>query len=314
MIIDSHTHLASPVALPGVFFDGWAENVRRLLPPDVPVAHQTRIEDTFRLGRLDPDGDQLVAEMDAAGIDVSVSLIIDYGLAFPGHVPPLEAVFAAHRALLERHRGRFVVFAGVDPRRGRSGLELFERSLVEWGFKGLKLYPPCGFSPSDAALDPFYDLCAQHRVPVVTHTGPTSPKLSFRNTHPADVEDAARRFPGVDFILAHGAIVHRDDAALLAEYRPNVYLDTAGFQAVHRRGEWSDTLAFFKRRGLIRKLLFGTDWPIHCQYGAQKTWVGRLAGASDQTVAGPLSESEAKWIREDNACEILKVEPVTRTS
>jgi predicted TIM-barrel fold metal-dependent hydrolase len=308
MIIDAHTHLASPVALPGVFFDGWADNIRRLLPPGLPAAHRTRIEQSFRLARRDPDGDQLVAEMDAAGIDVAVSLIIDYGLAFPGHVPPLEEIFAAHRVLLTRHPGRFVVFAGVDPRRGRSGLELFERSLVEWGFRGLKLYPPCGFSPSDPALDPFYALCAEHRVPVLTHTGPTSPKLSFRYTRPADVDEAAHRFPGVDFILGHGAIVHREDAALLAEYRPNVYLDTAGFQAVQRRGEWSDTLAFFKRRGLLRKLVFGTDWPIHVKDGSLAVCVDRLSGAPD----GPLTALEAQWLLSHNARDILRLEASTR--
>lgn len=309
MIIDAHTHLASPMVLPGVFFDGWVDNIRRLLPPGLPAAHRARIAQSFRPSLVDPEGDLLVAEMNAAGIDVAVSLIIDYGLAFPGQVPPLEEIFAAHRVLLERHPGRFVVFAGVDPRRGRSGLELFERSLVEWGFKGLKLYPPCGFSPSDAALDPFYDLCAQRGVPVLTHTGPTSPKLSFRHTHPADVDDAAHRFPGVDFILGHGAVVHRDEAALLAEYRPNVYLDTAGFQGVHRRGEWADTLSFFKRRGLLRKLVFGTDWPIHSQYGPLPMWVERACDRQN----GTLTEAEARWLLEDNAREILKLEGSMRS-
>lgn len=310
MIIDFHTHLASPVVLPGVFFDGWADNIRRLLPPNVPPAHRSRIEESFRLSVLDPDGDKLVAEMDAAAIDVAVVLLIDYGLAFPGHVPPLEEAFAAHRALLARHPGRFVVFAGVDPRRGQSGVDLFERSLVDWGFRGLKLYPPCGFSPSDPMLDTFYELCAQHHVPVLTHTGPTSPRLSFRHTHPTDIEDAAHRFPGVDFVLGHGSVVHRDEAALLAEYRPNVYLDTAGFQVVHRRGEWAETLGFFKRRGLLRKLVFGTDWPIHSQYGPNETWLPRLSCAPD----GPLNAMELGWVLEHNAREILKLSQPARSS
>jgi uncharacterized protein len=303
MIVDCHTHLASPMVLPEIFFDGWVDNVRRLLPPGLPPAHLRRIEKSFRLPIADPLGDQLVAEMNEAGIDVAVSLIIDFGLAFPGHVPPLEESFAAHRALASRHPGRFVVFAGIDPRRGQAGVELFERSLVEWGFRGLKLYPPCGFSPTDAALEPFYELCAQHRVPVLLHTGPTTPKLTFRTAHPSCVEEAAHRFPGVDFILGHGAVVHRDDAALLAEYRPNIYLDTGGFQVTHRRGEWAEALAFFKRRGLLRKLLFGSDWPVHSQYGPLKTWVERLSVSE-----GLLTEAEVQWILWDNAREVLKLD------
>ena len=298
MIIDVHTHLAAPSALPDPFFEGWGDNIRRLLPPGLPERQQARVAARFGLGRPDPDGDHHVAEMDAAGIAVSVCLIIDFGFAFPEQSPPLEEVYALHHALTQRHPGRFVVFAGVDPRRGRAGLELFERSITEWGFKGLKLYPPCGYSPCDPSLDPFYDLCGQHHVPVLTHTGPTTPKLSFKHTRPTEVENAAHRFPNVNFILAHGAVVHREEAVLLAEYRPNVYVDMAGFQLASRRGEWADTLALYKRRGLLRKLLFGTDWPLHKQYGTLESWVGQLRD-------GPLTEMELGWVLEENARDIL---------
>lgn len=304
MIIDCHTHLATPAVLPTIFFDGWADNIRRLLPPKLPRAHVARIEQGFRLALEDPDADRLVADMDAAGIDVAVLHIIDFGLAFDGQVPPLEEVFQAHRRVVARHPGRFRVFAGIDPRRGRAGVELFERALVEWGFTGLKLYPPCGFSPSDPALDPLYDLCAQHGVPVLTHTGPTTPRLSFRYTHPSELDDAARRFPNVDFVLGHGSVVHRDDAALLAEFRPNIYLDTAGFQVVDRQGEWLSSLAFFKRRGLLRKLLFGTDWPIHNQMATMAASRERLSSPSD----GALTPMELQWVVEANAREVLKIE------
>lgn len=302
MIIDCHTHLAAPGALPDPFFEGWGENIRRLLPPEMPERHRARVAARFRLDRPDPTGDEHVAEMTAAGIGLSVALILDFGFVFPDQSPPIEEVFAQHRAVSERHPGSFAVFAGVDPRRGQAGLELFERSLTEWGFKGLKLYPPCGFSPSDPSLDPFYDLCAQHRVPVLTHTGPTTPKLSFKHTRPTDVEEAAHRFPNVDFILAHGAVVHGEDAALLAEYRPNIYVDTAGFQVASRRGEWVETLALYKRRGLLRKLLFGTDWPIHRQYGSLATWQERL-----REDRGPLTEAELRWVLEDNAMDLLRM-------
>lgn len=304
MRIDFHTHLATLDALPDIFFDGWRDNIRRLMPPDVPKIVRERVPARFGLGPEDPLGDRHVAEMDAAGVGLAVSLIIDFGLAFPGQVPELTELFAAHRAMAARHPGRFLVFAGVDPRRGAEGLELFERSLVEWGFRGLKLYPPCGFSPSDRRLDPFYALCAEHRAPVVIHTGPTTPKLSFAHTHPSDVDDAAWRFPGVDFVLAHGTVVHTEAASLLAEYRPNVYLDTSGFQSEHRRGRWGETLGRLKERGLLRKVLYGTDCPVHRQYGPQSTWIERVGGGED----GPLTPAEVRWILEDNPREILGLE------
>lgn len=302
MILDCHSHLASLQTLPAPFFEGWGENIRRLLPPDMPERHRARIAERYRLDRPDPRGDRHVAEMDAAGIGAAVSLVVDYGFAFPEHFPPLEEVFALHHGMAERHPGRFVNFAGIDPRRGRAGVELFERSLRDWGFGGLKLYPPCGYSPSDAALDPYYDLCTQYNVPVLTHTGPTTPKLSFQHTRPTDVEAAAHRFPAVNFILAHGAVVHQEDAALLAEYRPNVYVDTAGFQVAIKRGEWDATLLMYKRRGILRKLLFGSDWPIHAEHGPLSGWMARVCGEP-----GLLTRAEIRWILEDNHRELVRV-------
>jgi hypothetical protein len=243
--------------------------------------------------------------MDSAGIDLSVSLIIDFGIAFSDQFSPLEDVIRIHRKMAEKHPGRFLLFVGIDPRRGREGVELFERSIVEWGIRGLKLYPPCGYSPSSESLFPYYDLCAQHEIPVLTHIGPTTPRLSFRHTNPASVDQAAFRFPGVNFILGHAATVHRDEAALLAEFRPNIYLDVSGFQVEHRRGHWHETLAFHKEHGLLRKLLFGTDWPIHRQYGSQKKWVDVIQAAAKD---GPLTEQEVGWICEDNPCEILGID------
>jgi hypothetical protein len=302
MIIDCHTHLAHPATMPDIFFDGWIENLRRAFPHDLAERHRQKIEARYRTGNSDPDGSIHVAEMDDAGIDVSVSLIIDFGIAFAAHFPPLETVFQMHRDLAARFPDRFLVFAGVDPRRGRSGLELFERSLTEWGFRGLKLYPPCGFAPGDERLFPYYELCAQHGVPVLTHVGPTTPSLSFKHTEPMAIDDAALRFPKVNFILGHAATVHRDDAALLAEYRPNVYLDMSGFQAELRRDTWNKSLAWFKARGLLRKIVFGTDWPIHRPHGSQRDWTDAArSGASD----GPLSAAEVRWILEDNPRELL---------
>jgi len=304
VIIDFHTHLASPVVLPGVFFDGWADNIRRLLPPNVPPAHRSRIEESFRLSVLDPDGDKLVAEMDAAAIDVAVVLLIDYGLAFPGHVPPIEEAFAAHRALLARHPGRFVVFAGVDPRRGRSGVELFERSLVEWGFRGLKLYPPCGFSPSDPMLDPFYELCDAYRVPALVHIGPTSPVLGYSMTAPFLLDEAARRFPRVKFILAHGAVSFTEECAMLCNFRPNVFLDLSAFQGAICPGGGPAAVRTAVSRGINHKILFGTDWPVFRMQADQKTYVEAVT-----TEGGPLAtvpERDRDLILCGNVERILK--------
>ncbi len=301
MIIDCHAHVASPKHLPPKFFEGWAKTVKRGLSRRLEPREEARLDQLFAGLNQDPDCSQMVKEMDAAGIDKSVLLVIDFGEVFGDIDVDLEAL---HRdvARIARETGRFVGFAGVDPRRGKTGLLLFERALRDWGMRGLKLYPPCGFSPSDRSLFPFYELCAAYRVPVLSHVGPTSSSLAFGHTHPQDLDAAAHAFPNVNFILAHAAVVWNREAAMLAEYRPNVYLDVAGFQREMQGGRFAEMMREHMRRNLGRKLLFGTDWPIHRMLGSQKMWVDHFKGL---LVDGVLTAEQLQWIFEENARELI---------
>jgi len=291
VIIDCHAHVASTAFLPKSFFDGWVQTMKAGMGP-MSESQERRLTDLFDRLCADPDCEQLLAQMDEAGIDQTVLLLIDFGLAFPG-AADVQELHLRTRDLMRRHPGRFVGFAGVDPRRGREGLDLFERAVTEWGFQGLKLYPPCGYSPSDPRLFPFYEICARHRLPVLTHVGPTSAALSFQHTRPWDVDDAALKFPGVNFILAHGGVVWHEDAALLARFRPNVFLDVSGFQAELKNGRFPPILRGHLAQGLGRKLLFGSDWPIYRFFGSQAHWVSVLKGYAAE---GALSADDLEGL------------------
>jgi uncharacterized protein len=271
-IIDCHSHVASPRYIPDEFFDGWVDNVEANagMQGEQQRAALTRM---FRDINNDPLCDEYVAQMDAAGINRAVLLIIDFKYVYGEPFDDMVDIYAQHREILKRHPGRFICYAGVDPRRGAAGVELLEIGLKDFGFSGLKLYPPCGFSPSDRSLDPYYEICAQYQAPVLSHIGPTTPSLSFNFARPEGIDEAARRFPKVNFILGHAGSTHFRDAAILAEYRPNVFLDMSGFQAAARRGQFSELMRFHKDHGIINKILFGTDWPIHRLLGDQKKWV-----------------------------------------
>ena len=303
MIIDSHAHVALEQVLPVRFFDGWADNLDRLLPPGASGVHRQALVQLLRRLNQDHGCDKLVAEMNAAGIAKTVLLIVDFGFAYPQEMGRLDEIYELHRAIMERHPGRFIVFAGVDPRRGWKGRQLLERALGEWGFRGFKIYPPCGYSPEEKDLYPFYEICAKYKAPVLTHIGPTSPTLSFKYTRPHDIEDAAFLFPEVNFILGHAGVVWRDEAALLAAYRPNVYLDLSGFQPAWRKGQLDQILTAHKSAGLLRKLLFGTDWPIHRMHGSQLQAVDAFR---DCAMRGVITEEELDWIFYRNAAQLLR--------
>lgn len=285
MIIDAHCHIASELHTPRSFIDGAIANaVAALSALDIPGSGR-RIAAAYEKKMQDPWCDELAAEMAEAGIDRSILLAADFTYALKDCRLTIEETFLAHRDVLRRHPGRFDVFGGVDPRWGADGVALFERGLVEFGFRGLKVYPPCGFSPGAPEMFPFYELCAHHRVPVVVHIGPTSPALSFATSNPFLIDEAARLFPSVNFVLAHGAVSFAEECAMLCAFRPNVHLDVSGYQSTLRAGAAGEALRRVTSRGINHKILFGTDWPVFRLQADQATVVEAITCAD-----GPLAE------------------------
>ena len=203
-IIDSHCHIASLEHTPRSFITGSIENMRVALSAHGIGVSQNKLMALCEEKMQDPLCDSLVAQMDEAGISKSILLAADFSYALKDCPLSVDESFQRHREVPLRHPGRLEVFGGVDPRWGKDGIDLFERAVREYGFREFKVYPPCGFSPSDPGLFPFYEICDQYKVPVLVHVGPTSPVLAFSNTRPFEVDEAARPFPEVNFILAHG--------------------------------------------------------------------------------------------------------------
>lgn len=284
-IIDAHCHIASEEHTPLSFIEGSVENmVAALSAQGVPVS-AGKLLALFMNKMQDPLCDALVAEMQKAGIVRSVLLIADFTYALKDCKLTIAESFDRHREVLLRHPGKFEVFGGIDPRWGKDGVDLFERSLVEFGFSGFKMYPPCGFSPSDPALFPYYELCAEHHVPVLLHVGPTSPVLDFSVSSPFLLDTAARLFPTVNFILAHGAVSFVEECVMMCRFRPNVYLDISGYQAGLGYDPSASAVRSIVSLGINHKILFGTDFPVFRLQGDQKTFVDILTAEN-----GPLSD------------------------
>ena len=301
MILDCHCHIASHRIMPEKFFKGWARTVKSNLPFCLDPTQEQRIDELLLELNEDPDCAMLLKEIDEAGIDRAVLLVIDFGVVYGDVELTIEEIHLAHKKLLEQS-DRLLAFSNVDPRRGREGLDLFEKAVREWGFSGMKLYPPCGYSPDDRSLFPYYEICRELHLPVLTHVGPTTATLPFRYTQPQYVDDAAFHFPEVNFILGHAAVTHYQDAALLAQYRPNIFLDLSGFQTAIHRNEFRNIINWHLSRGLGRKLLFGTDWPIHRFWGNQRDWVEKFTALESESL---LPTAELNNILGNNLLRIL---------
>ena len=287
--------------MPQEFFDGWSRTIKSNLSFRLDQAQEQRIDELLLELNEDPDCTSLLREMDEAGIDQAILLVIDFGLAFKSVELTIEEIHLAHKKLLDES-DRFVAFSNVDPRRGREGLDLFETAVRDWGFSGMKLYPPCGYSPDDRKLFPYYEICRELHLPVLTHVGPTTATLPFRHTQPQNVDGAAFHFPEVNFILGHAGVTHYQDAALLAQYRSNIFLDLSGFQTAIHRNEFKSIINWHRSRGLGRKLLFGTDWPIHRFWGKQRDWVEKFTALESES---QLPKEEMDNILGNNLLDIL---------
>jgi uncharacterized protein len=155
-VIDAHAHIAHEDFIPRSFVDGSIDNLLAAMHARGMPLPRAKVARMYEKKMADPLCDTLVAEMDEAGITTSILLAADFTYALKDSKLTVEEGLRRHHEVKQRHPGRLEVFGGIDPRWGKDGVDLFERSLREWGFRGLKLYPPCGFSPSTGEVGPMW--------------------------------------------------------------------------------------------------------------------------------------------------------------
>jgi uncharacterized protein len=257
MIIDIHAHLAYHSIYPDGFlsemFIGLQEKEKSKLRKVLPLLLR------------DKDGSNYLKQMDNAGIDKAVFLIMDAGIGLGEASLSIEEIYELHYHIIKKNPDRFIAFGGIDPRRGKEGLDLFKKGIFDYGFKGLKLYPPMGFAMDDERLLPFYDICNKHNLPVLIHTGPSLKILKNEFADPLSIAKIAQKYPDVKFILAHAGYNLTTKLSELVLNSKNIYLDIAGFRSkyfnTNSDAEFSFIIQIFKGE-LNKKILFGTDWPL----------------------------------------------------
>ena len=252
MIIDVHSHLAYHK----IFAEGFLNAIQK------GIGDAILTEKLIKHLLNDRDGDKMVQQMDKAKIDKSVLLIADFGVALNRAALSIDQIHQLHFEVLKRFPDRFLVFAGVDPRRGKKGFDIFKNAIDNFGFHGLKIYPPCGFELDDPGLTDYYDFCQARGLPILTHTGPSLDTLITEKRYPATIKTIAPRYPECNFILGHGAAVNWELNMELALGYDNIFLDISTFQqTISGVEEWENRLQILFNT-IPDKVLFGTDWPM----------------------------------------------------
>lgn len=274
LLYDAHTHISSDHFIPDKFLLGVADNIRaKIIAQGVPCETKDILQN-IKSSSQDHNCDEMIQNMNECDISKSILLLPDFTYWAESNIN-IKDMYLEHKRVVESHPGRFHVFCGIDPRH-ENALELFKFGIENCGFSGLKLYPPCGYSPSDKSLFPIYEYCESKSLPVLLHTGPTSPTMNFKYSNPYLIDEAARAFKGVNFILAHGGVFNIKSCVELCAYRHNIFLDIAGFPGILDSKGWGNSINSLLNLGINHKIIFGTDWPIIKYPGGHKKLINEF--------------------------------------
>lgn len=309
-VIDIHSHVAFSSLYPDRFVEELARDLGALLQAKSKTGQgieSSRIASLVQALLKDKHCDQMIRQMDKANIESAVLLVIDAELGMGKPAMEIEEILEHHHEIMLRHPGRFKLFAGIDPRRGERGLNLFNQGVRDLHFQGLKLYPPMGYAMDDDRLLPFYERCQTHKLPVLIHTGPSFASLQNELAHPEAIIPMAKAFPELSFILAHAGASIADPEMQKLLTIPNVYMDISGFQQGIAEGgdRFGHALMKIFDPAFNQKVLFGTDWPLFHLMVSLKSNVDYITNLFRKSLHA-ANEEALKNVMYSNAKTLLK--------
>lgn len=238
-IVNAHSHL--------IEMEGMYRKYGNIsLPPGIPVLAD--LKETLRL--LDPQA--LIGQMDEAGVAKSVLYAVEAPIVYSSNE------YVSH--ICEQFPERFIGFASVDPLSANAP-EILTHAVRNLNLKGLKLHPPLqDFFPNSEQAFPTYERAAELNIPVVFHAGttPFGSLCRLDRANPILIDDVATRFPSLRIMITHLGTLWHDEAFMVVEKNPNVFIDTAAY--LYEIGELL-TPNLISRIGMD-KVIFGTDFPM----------------------------------------------------
>src|SRR3990172_24037 len=191
-------------------------------------------------------------------------------------------------------RGRLLPFASINPYIINDlGAEL-ERLVNEFGFKGIKLYPPYQYHyPNDARMYPLYAKTQDLGLALLAHTGSSVFKgARIKYADPLLLDDVAIDFPEMPILLAHsGRPFWYAQAFWMARRHSNVYLELSGLPG-------QKLMEYFPRLEEIhQKVVYGSDWPGNPDLKQNVEAIRNL----------PISDQAKQAILHDNAARVLRL-------
>ena len=165
----------------------------------------------------DSPPERIVKLMDEANI--SRAIIMPYGEILPEDLSLLEYTISS----VKKYPQRLIGFARMHPGGGKEGVEIFEKSVVEDGIRGLKFHPVgTSIHPADPLSVMFVKKACELGIPTLFHCGDEEWTL------PLQIARLLKKVPEAKVILGHmGGYFHVEDAIAVAKDYENCYLETS---------------------------------------------------------------------------------------
>ncbi|MBE0479816.1 MAG: amidohydrolase [Dehalococcoidia bacterium] len=310
MLIDAHYHLVAEEWYP----EGWWQTVTSMylngmkaLGMEMPL---DMIRQTMIPSLWDPEGEALIRDMDANGIDKSVILPMDYWLMYGEPKASLETQLKAYGELQKKHPDRIVAYATVDPRRPDAS-EVLERAVKEWGLRGLNLYPQTGYFVNEPRSYRVFKKACELELPVTCHVGQLgAAPLRAKYGDPIHLDDIIQDFPELRITAGHMAFGWHEQLFYLAGLKYNLATDVSAWQDVAR----SNYVKFCQvlRHALDRlgpdRVLFGTDNPFVAALMSTRDYADIIRELPSKAPAGiAFTEDEVNKILGGNALRLLSL-------
>lgn len=180
------------------------------------IDSHTHVDEAPTYGWYDPP-EMIIRLLDEAKIEQAI--VMTYRDA-PG---PEERVIEYIAEAIQRYAGRLIGYARMNPRYGEKAIALLDKSIREYGFKGLKLHPVSYvMHPASVPTVELIRHAASLKAPTLFHCG------DEEFTMPLQIAEAAEAVPEATIILGHmGGYFHVRDAIRVAKRYPNLILETS---------------------------------------------------------------------------------------
>lgn len=202
--------------------------------------------------------EEMIAEMDEAGVGVAVLSAFAYGDLM---VVTNEEV----AAIVRRYPDRFVGCGTLDPRRRpMQVVREAERLVRDLGLRAIRLEPYAygdgvtGAPPNAKMYWPLYAKCVELGVPVCIQVGHTGPLLPSDPGRPIYLDEVALAFPELVIIGCHLGQPWHEEMMILAWKHPNVYIETSARPPKY----WPKSFVEFVASYGKDKAIWGTDYPL----------------------------------------------------